>query len=224
MKKIAILLVLFSIIFFCEAKSSEFLDRTSVGLLVGPLMPGGDDAETLSTGYYIGIDARYQIFRFMAVGVSIGRNAWGGEPAYEVPGTEVEISSSKTNTCVSFHFGPSAPTWGTIATYEEGSIQDVKPYPPGMFVPFFVFDIGPYFWSWTETTAGMETWDGSGTELMVRGTLSVFYQYTKMVSFLAGLSYTMYDFNADFSSTGIIAGIRFNMGEVFKDDSEKKSK
>jgi len=121
--------------------------------LGGPLFPGGDEAEVsnLSTGYYIGIDARYQLFRFMAVGISAGRNAWSGNIDYSLfKSTQfyeesTEISSGKTNVCLSLHFGPSAPTWTGITSLDE-NISDVKPYSPGMIVPFFIFEIGPYFW------------------------------------------------------------------------------
>jgi len=105
MKKFLILFLLIITFFSLNAQQNDFWDRVEVGILGGPLFPGGDDTDAynLSTGYYIGIDARYQIFRFMAVGFSVGRNAWGGEVDYSLfKSTQyykepTEISSGKTN-------------------------------------------------------------------------------------------------------------------------------
>ena len=86
----------------------------------------------------------------MAVCVSVGRNAWSGDVQYDFFKTGAQnqevtdISSGKTNVCLSLHFGSSALTWASITGYRE-DITDVKPYTPGMIVPFFIFEIGPYF-------------------------------------------------------------------------------
>jgi len=125
MKKFLILFLLIITFFSLNAQQNDFWDRVEVGILGGPLFPGGDDTDAynLSTGYYIGIDARYQIFRFMAVGISFGRSAWNGNTEFfefEKSGSfnqfeySTDISSGKTNVCLSLHFGPSAPTWGSI--------------------------------------------------------------------------------------------------------------
>jgi len=102
-KKFLIPLLLCITFISIEAQQNNFWDRVNVGVLGGPLFPGGDEADALSTGYFIGIDARYQLFRFMAVGFSVGRNAWGGEVDYSLfKSTQyykepTEISSGKTN-------------------------------------------------------------------------------------------------------------------------------
>jgi len=79
-----------------------------------------------------------------------------------------------------------------------------------MIVPYFIFEIGSYFWDWSQT--GFE--DESGTETMLGGTLAGFYQMTKLLSLTLGFSYTLYGFDTDFTATGIFAGLRFNMGQV----------
>lgn len=222
MKIFTILVILFCTILTFEAKpQDDFWDRVNVGIIGGPLFPSGDDAEVLSTGYYVGIEARYQIFRFMAVGFSIGRNSWSGsfeESEFAKTGSlnqldySSDISSSKTNVSLSFHFGPSAPTWGNI-TASGGDISDVKPYQPGMFVPFFIFDIGPYFYSWTQEDE-FETTEETGSDVFIRGTAAGFYQVSDLISLLIGLSYSLYEFGTDFTAVGILGGIRFNMGQL----------
>ncbi len=222
--KAIILLLLCCVIFSSEATpQDDFWSRVNVGILGGPLFPGGDDADfyDLSTGYYIGIDARYQLFRFMAVGFSIGRNAWSGSANYAFKTTQVgegsvDISSGKTNVCLSLHFGPSAPTWANITSSRGTDIHDVQPYQPGMFVPFFIFEIGPYFWDWTEES-NLGTYEESGSDVFIRGTLAGFYQMSHMISFTIGLAYTMYEFGTDFTSIGLFGGIRFNVGEIIKE-------
>jgi hypothetical protein len=178
--------------FGAESKAGDFWDRCEVGVLGGPVFPGGDEGDLLSTGFYVGLDARYQLFTFMAVGISFGTQSWSGEQSFDdlfTPmGESNEISSNKTNVGLSFHFGPSAPTWTNIVS-GKADIHDVKPYTPGMKVPFFVFDIGPYFWSWE--SGG---YDETGSDLMIRGTFAGFYQMTELISLTLGLSYTMYHF------------------------------
>jgi len=223
MKRFIILVSVCSAIFTFEAKpQDDFWSRVNVGILGGPLFPAGDEIDTynLSTGYYIGIDARYQLFRFMAVGISAGRNAWNGSVNYEnflfksnsEGDGSTEISSGKTNVCLSFHFGPSAPTWTGI-TSSRSDISDVKPYSPGMIVPFFIFEIGPYFWDWTEESESGK-FEESGSDVFIRGTLAGFYQMSKLISITLGFSYTLYEFGTDFTATGIFAGVRFNMGQI----------
>ena len=221
-----ILLVLFllclSVISISAQEDNEFWDRVNVGVWVGPLFPAGEETDSynLSTGYYVGVDARYQLFRFMAVGMSVGRNAWSGDVTYEhfdfgMTENATDISSSKTNVCLSLHFGPSAPSWKDFTSLDT-DISDVRPYPPGMIVPFFIFEIGPYFWNWTEENDSGE-FDESGSGTIVRGTVAGFYQMTKLFSLTAGLSYTLYDFDGDFSATGIFAGCRVNIGALSKE-------
>ena len=217
MMKLTILILVFSAILTFEIKpQDDFWSRVEIGILGGPLFPSGDDVEyaNLSTGYYIGIDARYQLFRFMAVGFSIGRNAWNGNVNYELFKSaqfyeeSADISSGKTNVCLSLHFGPSAPTWQSVTGYRE-DISDVKPYQPGMIVPFFIFEIGPYFWNWTEGD-----FEESGSDVFIRGTLAGFYQASRLISITLGLNYTLYEFGTSFTAFGIMAGLRFNMGQI----------
>ena len=218
MKKFTILVLAFTAIITFEAKAQDdFWSRVEVGVLGGPLFPSGDDVDyaNLSTGYYIGMDARYQLFRFMAVGVSFGRNAWSGNVQYDFFKTgqfefeeQTDISSGKTNMCLSLHFGPSAPTWQTVTGYRE-DISDVKPYQPGMIVPFFIFEIGPYFWNWTEGE-----FEESGSDVFIRGTLAGFYQASRLISITLGLNYTLYEFGTGFTAFGIMGGLRFNMGQI----------
>lgn len=222
--KSIISLLLCCLIFSFEAKpQDDFWNRVEVGILGGPLFPAGDeiDVYNLSTGYYVGIDARYQLYRFMAVGFSIGRNAWNGDfQATFKPGAVddpvTDVSSSKTNLSLSLHFGPSAPTWTDITSSSEVDIHDVQPYQPGMVVPFFIFEIGPYFWNWTEENE-FGKFEESGSDVFIRGTLAGFYQMTKLISLTLGLSYTMYEFGTDFTAVGLFGGIRFNMGQVIKE-------
>lgn len=207
---------------YSQQDELSFWDRTELSIIGGPLFPSGEDGDLLSTGFYFGVDGRYQIFRFMAVGISIGRNGWNGQYTFDsgIPGSPSqegpEISSGKTNVCASLHFGPSAPTWSSIAGLtEEGSINDVKPYKVGSIVPYFIVDIGPYFWDWTETDPITgESYDETGSDTMLRGTLAGFYQASKLISVTLGFSYTMYDFDGGFASTGLFGGLRFNMGQV----------
>lgn len=216
--------VIFLFSFLMPAQDSDlrFWDRVEFGVLGGPLFPGGDEADPLSTGYYIGVDARYQLFRFMAVGFSVGRNSWDGQYTFDNFLTKgvlqeegPEISSGKTNTCLSLHFGPSAPTWTTVTGLDRTEDRKVEPYRPGMFVPFFIFEIGPYFWDWSETDPITgDTYEESGSDLMIRGTLSSFYQASKLISITLGLSYTLYDTSAEFTSFGVFGGLRFNMGQI----------
>ena len=89
----------------------------------------------------------------MAVGISVGRNSWSGDVTYDDFGfgntsNNTEISSSKTNVSLSLHFGPSAPSWQDVTSYDI-DITDVQPYQPGMIVPFFILEIGSYFWNWS---------------------------------------------------------------------------
>jgi hypothetical protein len=156
----------------------------------------------------------------MAVGFSIGRNAWSGTTSFVFKSTQegdysTDISSGKTNVCVSLHFGPSAPTWTGIIGSRSGDIHDVKPYQPGMIVPFFIFEIGPYFWDWTEESE-FGKFEESGSDVFIRGTLAGFYQMSKLVSLTLGFSYAMYEFGTDFTAFGVFGGIRFNMGEIIK--------
>lgn len=222
MKKFLFPLVLCISLFSAEAQQLEFWDRVEVSVLGGPLFPAGDEIEAynLSTGYYIGVDARYQLFRFMAVGFSVGRNAWNGnvDLGLAKPGSlnqfdySTDVSSGKTNVCLSLHFGPSAPTWSSITSLDT-DISDVRPYSPGMVVPFFIFEIGPYFWDWTEENE-FGKFEESGTDTFIRGTLAGFYQASRLISITLGFTYTLYAFNTDFTATGILAGLRFNMGQV----------
>ncbi|NNG27210.1 MAG: hypothetical protein HKM87_06760 [Ignavibacteriaceae bacterium] len=223
MKKFMIPFVILITFFSLNAQQNDFWDRVEVSVLGGPLFTGGDEADiyNFSTGYYIGLDARYQLFRFMAVGISVGRNAWSGNAeffGFDKSGSlnqfenSTDISSGKTNACVSFHFGPSAPTWTNIASLDE-DISDVKPYSPGMIVPFFIFDIGPYFWDWTEENE-FGKFEESGSDVFIRGTLAGFYQVSRLLSITLGFSYTLYEFGTSFTSTGILAGLRFNMGQI----------
>jgi len=78
-----------------------------------------------------------------------------------------------------------------------------------MIVPYFIFEIGPYFWDWTEGE-----FEDSGTDVFIRGTLAGFYQMSKLLSLTLGFSYTLYEFGTSFTATGILAGLRFNMGQV----------
>ncbi len=214
MNKFLILLPLLITFLTVQAQELEFWDRVEFSVLGGPLFPGGDEAEVLSTGYYVGIDARYQLFRFMAVGVSVGRNAWTGEVDYFLDKSNqffeesTEISSGKTNVCLSMHFGPSAPTWSSITSLDD-DISDVKPYSSGAFVPFFIFEIGPYFWDWSQGE-----YEETGSDVFIRGTLAGFYQVSKLLSLTLGFSYTLYEFGTEFTSTGILGGLRFNMGQI----------
>jgi len=222
MKKFMIPFLLCITFISIEAQQNNFWNRVEVGILGGPLFPAGDEIETynLSTGYYFGIDARYQLFRFMAVGFSLGRNAWSGnfDLGFEKSGSfnqfdySTDISSGKTNVCLSFHFGPSAPTWGSVTSLND-DISDVKPYSPGMIVPYFIFEIGPYFWDWTEESE-FDTIEESGSDVFIRGTLAGFYQMSRLLALTLGFSYTLYEFGTDFTATGIFAGLRFNMGQV----------
>jgi len=49
---------------------------------------------------------------------------------------------------------------------------------------------------------------------MIRGTLAGFYQISRLLSLTLGFSYTLYEFGTSFTSTGILAGLRFNMGQI----------
>ena len=222
MKKFLIPFLLCITFISIEAQQNDFWDRVEVGILGCPLFPSGDEIETynLSTGYYFGIDERYQLFRFMAIGISAGRNSWNGEvgnlsglyKSSHEGDDIIGISSGKTNVCLSLHFGPSAPTWGSITSLND-DISDVKPYSPGMIVPYFIFEIGPYFWDWTEESE-FDTIEESGSDVFIRGTLAGFYQMSRLLALTLGLSYTLYEFGTDFTATGIFAGLRFNMGQV----------
>jgi hypothetical protein len=217
MRKFIILVLAFAAILTFEVKpQDDFWSRVEVGILGGPLFPSGDDVDyvNLSTGYYIGMDARYQLFRFMAVGISFGRNSWSSNVQYELFKTnqfeseQTDVTSGKTNVCLSLHFGPSAPTWQTVTGYRE-DISDVKPYQPGMIVPFFIFEIGPYFWNWTEGD-----FEESGSDVFIRGTLAGFYQASRLISITLGVNYTLYEFGTEFTAFGIMGGLRFNMGQI----------
>lgn len=220
MKRLILIITLFFLSVYNYAQD-DFWSRVNVTILGGPQFASGVEADfyDLSTGYYVGIDARYQLYRFMAIGISAGSNGWSGDVNFGSnfgPNNQdaSEISSSKTNLCASFHFGPSAPTWADI-TSKDSDITDVKPYPPGAIVPYFIFEIGPYFWNWEET-GQLGNFEESGSDVMLRGTLAGFYQMSKLFSITFGLSYTLYDFSGDFTATGIYAGARFNVGEIVK--------
>ena len=225
MSRIIALLVIcgFFSSFNAQTDKLDFWDRVNVGVQVGPIFPSGDETDfyNLSTGYYVGLDARYELYRFMAVGVSIGTNAWNGDTKFDYgdfgfnQNNSTDICSRKTNFTVSLRFGPSAPTWTDVTKFDV-DISDVRPYPPGMIVPFFILDVGPYLWSWTEES-DFGSFDESGSDMMIRGTVAGFYQMTKLLSLTLGFSYTMYDFDADFTATGIFAGARVNVGQLTKE-------